>query len=95
MALHTDKFLGEIEVLPGVFYSVRVKHVERLVQRPTGPFKILDSHVGWGPWQLERFVEEGGWKVLPATPEQVFHAGPDLWEQVSKLVEWNAAPGPS
>ena len=85
MALHTDPSLGEIEVLPGVYYSVQKKRLEQLVRYPNHPLKLFQSHVGWGPGQLERFVEDGPWRILPATGEHVFHAGPSLWEEVSKL----------
>jgi putative transcriptional regulator len=84
MALHTDPSLGEIEVLPGVYYSVQQKQIEQLVHVPTHPLKVFQSHVGWGPGQLERFLEDGPWRILPATAEHIFHAGPSLWEEVSK-----------
>ena len=85
MALHTDPSLGEIEVLPGVYYSVQRDQLTQLVRYPNHPLKVFRSHVGWGPGQLERFVEDGPWRILPATGEHVFHAGPSLWEEVSKL----------
>ena len=82
MALHTESFLGEIEVLPGVFYSVQTKQLAQLIRYPNHPLKIFQSHVGWGPGQLERFLENDPWRILPATAEHVFHAGPKLWESV-------------
>ncbi len=85
MALHTDATLGEIEVLPGVYYSVQYAHLEHLVRYPKHPFKMFQSHVGWGPGELERFVERHQWGVVPATPERVFPEGPGLWEELSGL----------
>ena len=85
MALHTEPSLGEIEVLPGVHYSVQKKQIEQLIRYPGHPLKVFQSHVGWGPGQLERFLADGPWRILPATTEHVFHAGPSLWEEVSKL----------
>jgi putative transcriptional regulator len=85
MALHTNPSLGKIEVLPGVYYSVQKRHLETLLHATTHPLKVFQSHVGWGPDQLERFLEDGPWRTLPATTEHVFHAGPNLWEEVSKL----------
>jgi putative AlgH/UPF0301 family transcriptional regulator len=85
MALHTDQSVGEIEIVPGVFYSVQIKHLKYLLCRPTQPFKLFRSHVGWGPEQLDRFLAAEPWQVLPATSSHVFHAGPGLWEEVSKL----------
>ena len=85
MALHTDAALGELEVLPGVHYSVRQANLEHLVRYPKHPFKMFRSHVGWGPGGLERFVAQGPWTVVPATMEHVFHAGPGLWESLQRL----------
>ena len=82
LALHTNRSLGEIEVLPGVFYSVRKDQLEQLVRCPGGPLKMFQSHVGWGPGDLERFLVDGPWRTLPATAEHVFHVGPNLWEEV-------------
>ena len=63
LALHTDPSLGEIEVLPGVYYSVQKRHLEQLVGYPRHPLKVFHSHVGWGPEQLERFLEDGPWRT--------------------------------
>ena len=82
MALHTDETLGKIEVLPGVYYSVQDAHLERLVRYPKHPFKMFSSHVGWAAGELERFVAEGDWGVVPATAGHVFHPGPRLWEEI-------------
>ncbi len=85
MVLHTDEYLAEIEVLPGIYYSVQVKQLDELFRRPRHPIKVFNSHVGWGPGQLKRFLKAGPWRILAATPAQVFHAGPGLWNEVSSL----------
>ena len=85
IALHAEPSLGEIEVLPGVYYSVQTKHIEQLIRYPNRPLKIFQSHVGWGPGELERFMENAPWRIVPATAEHVFHAGPNLWDEISKL----------
>ena len=94
MALHTDASIADLEVLPGVYYSVRQKLLDQLLRRPVGPFKIFISHAGWGPSQLERWIAAGDWRTLPATPKHVFDTETDLWEEVSKIVEPNVGPGP-
>jgi putative transcriptional regulator len=85
MALHTDESLGEIEILSGVYYSAQVKHLQQVICGPTHPCKIFSSHCGWGPGELERFLATAPWQILPATPSHVFHDGPGLWEEVSKV----------
>jgi len=54
--------------------------------------KMFDSHVGWGPGQLERFLEKGPWRILPATPEHVFQAGPNFWEEILRIVTEAVGP---
>lgn len=95
MALHTEAPLGEVEVLPSVYYSAQKGHLEWLVQYPRGPFKIFASHVGWGPEQLERFLGTSPWRILPAIRDYVFDVEADFWGRMSKLVEQNVRPGPS
>lgn len=82
MAVHTCPLCGEIEVLPGVHYSVQKKHLEAVVQRADLRFKMFDSHVGWGPGQVERWLEAKGYRTLPSAPEQVFASGMNLWEEI-------------
>jgi putative transcriptional regulator len=94
MALHTDASIADLEVLPGVYYSIRQKLLDQLLHQPVGPFKIFISHVGWGPSQLERWIAARGWRTLPALPRHIFDTGTNLWEEVSKLVERNVEPGP-
>jgi putative transcriptional regulator len=84
MALHTAQVFGELEILPGIYYSVQKGHLERLMEQPPGRLKVFASHAGWGPGQLEQFLAAGPWLVLPATAERVFCQGPGLWEEVSK-----------
>ncbi len=85
MALHTEPSLGEIEVLPGVFYSVEKRRLKELFDAKRHPMKVFQSHVGWGPGQLERFLEDGPWRILPATAEHVFSVETNLWEVVQAI----------
>jgi putative transcriptional regulator len=85
MALHAEESLADLEVLPGVWYSVQARQIEELFRRSRQPLKVFSSHVGWGPGQLDGFLKTGPWRILPATPDQVFHAGPGLWEEVSAM----------
>jgi len=87
MALHTDPSLGEIEILPGVFYSVEKRRLKDLFYAKTHPTKVFHSHVGWGLEQLERFLDDGPWRILPATAEHVFSVATNLWDEVSKLAD--------
>ena len=80
MAVHTDKSQSEIEVLSGVYYSVQKKHLEAIIPQTDLSCKIFDSHTGWGPGQLEQWLEEKSFRVLPAAMEHVFDPEENLWE---------------
>ena len=83
MAVHTCQPLSEIEILPGVYYAVKKKNLDKLVRQTDQRFKVFDSHAGWGPGQLERQIEAGSWLTAPAIVEQVFSDEAGLWEEVS------------
>jgi putative transcriptional regulator len=84
MAVHTNASLGERQFLPGVFFSGKEKNVLALMWQAEQPCKILMGYAGWGPGQLNYEVEQGVWRVVPATPEQIFSENSDLWERLSR-----------
>ncbi len=80
MAVHGGDTLAEIDVLPGVFYAIKKKDLQKLVHQSDCPLKIFDSHSGWGPGQLEGQLADDVWQVVPGTPEHVFSDDAQLWE---------------
>jgi len=84
MAVHTMASLGERQFLPGVFFSGQERNVLTLMRQPQQPCKIFFGYAGWVPGQLDYEVEQGIWRVVPATPEQIFSEDDDLWEQLSR-----------
>lgn len=45
--------------------------------------RLFAGHAGWIPGQLDNEMEQGGWFVVDARPEDVFCAEPDeLWTRV-------------
>ncbi|MEA2460015.1 MAG: putative transcriptional regulator [Actinomycetota bacterium] len=45
--------------------------------------KAFSGYAGWGPGQLESEMDDGGWLVEPARPDDVFASDPDaLWRDV-------------
>ena len=83
MAVHTKAFLGERQLLPGVFFSGQEKNVLALMRQAEQPRKIFFGYAGWGAGQLDYEVEQGIWRVVPATPAQIFSEDSDLWERLS------------
>jgi putative transcriptional regulator len=82
MAVHRDESFAEIEVLPGVFFAGRKKNVRALMRSGQQPCKVFTGYVGWGPGQLEREVEYGIWRAIPATAAKIFSSGDNLWERL-------------
>ena len=82
MAVHTCESLARIEILPGVYYAVHKKDLDKLVRQSDHAFKVFDSHAGWGPGQLETWLDQRSWSTMPATVQHVFHDQGDLWEEV-------------
>jgi putative transcriptional regulator len=84
MALHTNKALGEIEVLPGLFFSSKKRHTSALIRKEDGPCKFLLGYAGWGPGQIEYELEQGVWRSVRATAELALSNREDLWEELSR-----------
>ena len=82
MALHTRESLGEVEILPGVYFSAEREHLERLVQELDLRLKVFIGHSGWGGGQLESELEQGAWFTTPASADHVFHDEYRLWKTV-------------
>ena len=84
MALHTCESAADLEVVSGVYYSVKKKSIEQLLARPEHRAKLFDGHAGWGPSQLEQQIEAGRWQVVSALEEHVFGTENDLWQDVAQ-----------
>jgi len=90
MAIHADRSLAEMEILPGVFFAAKKASLDELVDRDDD-CKLFVGHAGWGPGQLDAEIEAGGWLIAPAAPEYVFYDGDDLWDTVMSLTGTNLA----
>lgn len=86
MALHQSVALAEHQVIPGLFFSLQKQNLQSLLERRDHPFRIFTGYAGWGPGQLERELEAGGWLTLPAAVEQAFAQPELLWQQVCEAI---------
>lgn len=86
MAIHGDRSLAEREILPGVFFSGKEEKVISLVRQTKHPYKIFTGYAGWGSGQLEYEIEQGVWRVVAATTDQIFSISDTLWKQLSRQV---------
>ena len=87
VALHTDEFLLEIEVMPGLYFSAGKEKLETLAARDDGePTKFFAGYSGWSPGQLENEIARGSWSVMPAKAEHVFAFEGELWQRTRRTV---------
>lgn len=82
MALHDSLALAEMQVLPGVFFSMQRQNIQSLLERKNPACRIFTGYSGWGNGQLEGELNAGGWLSLPATADLVFGEPDLLWRQV-------------
>ena len=86
MAVHGEGSLGEVQIIPGLFFSASKQNLDALVARSDGNLKIFIGHSGWGAGQLEQELEQGAWLTAPSSPELVFFDSSELWATVSRLI---------
>jgi putative transcriptional regulator len=82
MAMHCDPSLGEIEILPGLFFSGGEENVLAAMRQKRQPCRIFAGYAGWGPKQLEYEIDQGAWRTVEATVERVFSHSEDLWYEL-------------
>jgi len=73
------------EVLDKVFLSIDDASLPDMVRLADGTdeLRFYAGHAAWAPGQLQAEINAGGWQILRATPELVFHADPGtLWMEL-------------
>lgn len=86
MVVHRHDSASQVEVIEGVHFSSEPEKIEWLAEHGESPMKFVVGYSGWGPGQLEREMQEDAWIAQPATAEQVFSEGKELWSVVMKAV---------
>ena len=81
MALHAHANAGEVEVIPGIYFSQRSEGLEQLLTRTDATAKFFVGYAGWSPGQLEKEMKTGSWLLMPATEELVFNSS-SLWSRL-------------
>jgi putative transcriptional regulator len=89
-----EKPAGATRVLGDVWATGSKDRIEKSVAAgdaaPT--FRLYIGYAGWGPGQMEREIELGGWSVLRATAALVFDDDPDsLWQRLQHQTETRIA----
>jgi putative transcriptional regulator len=82
MALHCHPALGEVEVLPGLFFSGGKENVLAVMHQSQPPCRIFTGYSGWGPGQLDNEIGQGVWRTTEANVERVFSHSNRLWRDL-------------
>lgn len=70
-------------VVPGAPWLATVDLDSDVAQAVADQVRVFAGYAGWSPGQLEDEVEQGGWWVLDALPDDAFTTTPQLlWRQV-------------
>ena len=72
-------------LVPGNRYFALSK-VEQLVAQLVDPVKFFVGFSGWGEGQLETELKDGSWMTMPASPEEIFTYGDELWPRLVKRI---------
>jgi putative transcriptional regulator len=82
MAVHTDESVAEVELFPGGYFAVNEETIKALREQTDQPCRVFTGYVGWEGRRLGDEVQQGLWRIVPATAEAVFSESDDLWERL-------------
>lgn len=80
-----EKPASASRVLAGVYASGNKEFIEKSVASgaASANFRLYAGYAGWGPGQIEKEIDMGGWSVLRASAGIVFDDKPDtLWQRL-------------
>ena len=83
MAIHGCASHSEIEIMEGMYLSMRKENLDEIISQTLRPFRFFSGYSGWSSEQLESEVEAGGWLVEDAAQDDVFGDHENLWKKLS------------
>ena len=96
--LHSEKDLGDAEVLPGVYFTAGRDMIERIMADDPKPAKYFAGYSGWSAGQLDGEMESGAWILTPAEKTLIFESPEAMWNRIitqvtiGKLVDVDRMP---
>jgi putative transcriptional regulator len=85
-ALHTEQAMANIEVAHGIYYTQEPVKLAQLVGQLVDPAKFFVGFAGWGEGQLEMELKDGLWMTTPASLEEIFTYGDELWPRLVRRI---------
>jgi len=86
MLLRSNSTVEEADhIFDNIYVSSSRAALEQIIGSadPEGRFRIYAGHAGWAPGQLDQEVSIGGWHVMPADAEMIFHKAPsEIWPEL-------------
>ena len=82
MVLHTRAEYSEQQILSGIYVSSQKSNLVKLISKQAVPYRVFSGYAGWQQGQLEHEIQSGGWLITPATVEDVFSPGEDIWKDM-------------
>ena len=83
MVVHTQSDIGEVEILPGVFFTADRTKIEWLLANVGSDIRYFVGYSGWGAGQLEAEVSTGSWVIEAAGKPTVFSDDPKQWSKLA------------
>ncbi len=101
MLMRSEAELPQAEqILAGVHLSTSNELLRQVTsgELEVGELRLYSGYAGWAPGQLDLELAVGGWRVVPAEADLVFHPDPDrLWsvlmERAGVQWTWRSTPG--
>lgn len=79
-ALHELAEAGEVEVLPGLWWSTETENLTKIIESDA-KYRLYTNYTGWGEGQLAYEIEQGGWSLADGAKNYVFEQK-NLWQEV-------------
>jgi putative transcriptional regulator len=80
------RFLTADRSPPGATLFDRRLQLAQLVGQLVDPAKFFVGFAGWGEGQLEMELKDGLWMTTPASLEEIFTYGDELWPRLVRRI---------
>ncbi|GAA5506383.1 YqgE/AlgH family protein [Novipirellula caenicola] len=82
VAIHQLSEYAEAETGHGIYVAAQKQHLEGLVNKQPGPYRLIIGHLGWETERLNAELEAGLWHIVPATADVVFENADEMWPRL-------------